>query len=288
MFNKPKVIAEIGCNHMGNLELAKKFIRIAKDYCNVDAVKFQKRDIETWSARYPELYNAPHPNPENAYGNTYRKHREALEFSIDQNKELKDYCRKVGVTYSTSVWDLVSAQEIAALKPEFIKIPSACNTNREMLEWLGKNYDGEIHISVGMTKQKELEDVITLFEKYGRNKDLVIYSCTSGYPVPYESVCLLEISKLKEEIGKRVKRIGFSGHHIGIAIDIAAYTLGASVIERHFTLNKKWKGTDHSASLEPEEMKNLVIDLKHASQALNYKRQEVLDIEEIQRKKLKW
>lgn len=285
---KPRVIAEIGCNHMGSMELAKRFIRIAKDYCEVDAVKFQTRDIETWAQRYPELYNAPHPNPVNSYGDTYKAHREALEFDLEQNRELKEYCEKMDIIYSTSVWDLPSAKRIASLEPQFIKIPSACNTNSEMLEWLCDNYKGEIQVSTGMTTHDELDHIVDLFLKKGRSQDLVVYNCTSGYPVPYEDVCLLEINTLKEKYGDKVKEIAFSGHHIGFAIDIAAYTLGATTFERHFTLNKNWKGTDHGASLEPDEMKNLVISLNQANQALQYKKKEILDIEDVQRKKLKW
>ena len=285
---KPIVIAEIGCNHKGDLELAKKFIKTAKEYCGADIVKFQKRDIETWTKRYPELYNAPHPNPANAYGDTYKEHREALEFSLEQHKELKEYCEEIGIVYSTSVWDMKSAQEIASLNPELIKIPSACNTNLEMLEWLCDNYDGEIHISTGMTTLKEIDDIVDLFMKKGKNKNLVLYNCTSGYPVPFKDICLLEINNLKEKYGDKVKKIGFSGHHLGIAVDIAAYTLGATVIERHFTLDRTWKGTDHAASLEPEGMRKLVRDLNAVSEALTYKNEEILPIEEVQRKKLKW
>ena len=286
--DKAKVIAEIGCNHMGDMDLAKRFIRIAHDYCGVDAVKFQTRDVETWAARYPKLYYAPHPNPANSYGDTYKAHREYLEFSIDQNRELKEYCEEVGIIYSTSVWDLPSAKGIAGLEPEFIKIPSACNTNYEMLEWLCDNYEGEVQLSTGMTTVDEIDRIVELFVKKGRNKDLVVYNCTSGYPVPYKDICLLGIKTLQEKYGDTVKEIGFSGHHIGIAIDIAAYTLGATMIERHFTLNKAWKGTDHAASLEPEEMRMLVKHLGDVHDALTYKSKEILDIEDVQRKKLKW
>lgn len=285
---KPRVIAEIGCNHKGDLELAKEFIRVAKIYAKADVVKFQKRDVETWAQRYPELYNAPHPNPINAYGNTYKEHRENLEFDLEQNRILKEYCEELGIIYSTSVWDMKSAQEIASLNPELIKIPSACNTNLEMLSWLCDNYDGEIHISTGMTTNKEVDNIVELFEKKGKNKNLVLYNCTSGYPVPAEDVCLLEINNLKEKYGDKVKEIGFSGHHLGIAIDVAAYTLGATTIERHFTLDRTWKGTDHAASLEPDGLRKLVRDLNVVHNALNYKKDEVLPIEEVQRKKLKW
>lgn len=285
---KPIVIAEIGCNHKGDLELAKKFIKTAKEYCGADVVKFQKRDIETWTERYPEQYNAPHPNPVNAYGDTYKAHREALEFTFEQHKELKEYCEEIGIVYSTSVWDMKSAQGIAALSPKLIKIPSACNTNLEMLEWLCDNYKGEIHISTGMTSLKEIDDIVDLFVKKGRNKDLVLYNCTSGYPVPFKDICLLEINNLKKKYGDKVKEIGFSGHHLGIAVDVAAYTLGATVIERHFTLDRTWKGTDHAASLEPDGLRKLVRDLNAVSEALTYKKEEILPIEEVQRKKLKW
>ena len=285
---KPRVIAEIGCNHKGDLELAKEFIRVAKIYANADVVKFQKRDVETWAKKYPEQYNAPHPNPENAYGKTYKEHRENLEFNLEQNKILKNYCEEIGITYSTSVWDMKSAQEIASIKPELIKIPSACNTNLEMLKWLCDNYDGEIHISTGMTTNKEIDDVVDLFVRKGKNKNLVLYNCTSGYPVPAEDVCLLEINNLRAKYEDKVKEIGFSGHHLGIAIDVAAYTLGATTIERHFTLDRTWKGTDHAASLEPDGLRKLVRDLNAVHKALNYKQEEILDIEKVQRNKLKW
>lgn len=285
---KPRVIAEIGCNHKGDLELAKEFIKVAKIYANADVVKFQKRDVETWAKRYPEQYNAPHPNPENAYGSTYKEHRANLEFNLEQNRELKEYCDEMGIVYSTSVWDMKSAQEIVSLNPELIKIPSACNTNLEMLSWLCDNYDGEIHISTGMTTNKEIDDIVDLFMKKGKNKNLVLYNCTSGYPVPAEDVCLLEITKLREKYEDKVKEIGFSGHHLGIAIDVAAYTLGATTIERHFTLDRTWKGTDHAASLEPDGLRKLVRDLNAVHKALTYKKEEILDIEKVQRKKLKW
>ncbi len=285
---RARVIAEIGCNHMGSVDLAKEFILVAKYYCHADAVKFQKRDVATWAERFPEQYNAPHPNPVNAYGPTYRAHREALELGFDQNRELKAFCESHDIIYSTSTWDLPSAKGIAAMEPAFIKIPSACNTNTEMLSWLCDNYPGEIQLSTGMTTKEEIENVVKLFEEHGRNKDLVLYNCTSGYPVPYEDVCLLELKMLREKYGDRVKEIGFSGHHIGTAVDIAAYTLGATTIERHFTLDKTWKGTDHAASLEPDELKRLVDDLDAVCKALQYKGEEILDIEEVQRKKLKW
>jgi len=282
----PRLIAEAGCNHKGDMNIAKELIRTAAIYCKADVIKFQKRCNRELLT--PEQYNAPHPNPANSYGKTYGEHREFLEFNLEQHRELKTYCEEVGIIYSTSVWDFTSAKEIASLNPELIKIPSASNNNYPMLEWLCENYDGEIHVSLGMTTHEEEEKLIQLFEEKGRNKDLVLYACTSGYPVAFEDVCLCEITRIKQAYGDRVKEIAFSGHHLGIAIDIAAYTLGASTIERHYTLDRTWKGTDHAASLEPEGIRKLKRDLNAAYQALSYKSQDVLPVESVQRDKLKY
>ncbi len=285
-YKEPYVIAEIGCNHMGDIEIAKSMIDMAATFCKVDAVKFQKRCNKELLT--PEQYNAPHPNPANSYGATYGEHREFLEFNVDQHRELQEYCKKMGIEYSTSVWDLTSAKEIASLNPKFIKIPSASNNNIAMLEWLCDNYQGEIQISFGMTTHEEEKQIVELFERKGRNKDLIIYCCTSGYPVPMKDVCLLEITRLYKEYEDRVKAIGFSGHHNGIAIDVAAYTLGATMFERHFTLDRTWKGTDHAASLEPDGMRRLKRNLEQTYEALTYKSQEILPIEQVQRDKLKY
>ena len=285
-YQKPYIIAEAGCNHKGEMEIAKELIKVAAYFCKADAIKFQKRCNKELLT--PEQYNAPHPNPANSYGKTYGEHREYLEFTVDQHAQLKEWCEEFGITYSTSVWDMTSAKEIAGLKPKFIKIPSACNNHYEMLQWLCDNYQGEIQLSFGMTTHEEEEKIVKLFEENGRNKDLVLYNCTSGYPVPFEDVCLLEITRMREKYENRVKAIGFSGHHLGIAVDVAAYTLGASYIERHYTLDRTWKGTDHAASLEPDGIRKLVRNLNQTYSALTYKESEILPIEQVQRDKLKY
>ncbi|NTU71147.1 MAG: N-acetylneuraminate synthase [Coriobacteriia bacterium] len=268
------------------MDLAYELIKTAAVYCKVDAVKFQKRNNKELLT--PEQYNAPHPNPANSYGDTYGAHREYLELDVEQHRQLKTWCEEFGLVYSTSVWDLTSAMEIASLNPTTIKIPSACNTHFEMLNWLCDNFPGEIQISVGMTTLEEEKQIIDLFVSKGRAKDLVVFSCTSGYPVPFEDICLLEINRLKTAYDGIVKSIGFSGHHLGIAVDTAAYTLGAHIIERHYTLDRTWKGTDHAASLEPEGLRKLKRDLEAVHKALTYKSAEVLDIEMVQRVKLKY
>ncbi len=282
---KPIIIAEIGCNHKGDMDIAHEMIKIAANFCKVDIVKFQKRNPKELLT--PEEYDAPHPNPMHSYGETYGEHREFLELDVEQHKQLKKWCEEEGVIYSTSTWELTSAKEIAKLEPKLIKIPSACNLDFEMLEYLADNYKGEIHLSFGMTTHEEEKSIVSFFEKKKRNRDLVLYSCTSGYPVPFEDIALYEITRLKETFGGKVKSVGFSGHHLGIAVDIAALTLGATIIERHFTLDRTWKGTDHAASLEPDGMRKLARDLRNVSLALNYKASEILDIEKVQREKLK-
>lgn len=284
-YQAPKVISEIGCNHMGQFDIALELIKLSKD-CGADYAKFQKRNNRELLTE--EQYNAPHPNAWNSYGPTYGAHREALEFTVEQHAELKKYCESIGIGYSTSVWDVTSAKEIISLNPDFIKVPSACNNNYPMMTLLRDSYAGDVHVSTGMTTQDEIADLVAFFEETGQAKSrLVVYSCTSGYPVPFKDICLLEINRLYANYGERVKEIGFSGHHLGIAIDIAAYTLGARWIERHFTKDRTWKGTDHAASLEVPGLQKMVRDLQHTYEALSYKSEDILEIEAVQRAKLK-
>jgi N-acetylneuraminate synthase len=285
-YNKPNVIAEIGCNHKGDFNIALELLDLAKQ-CGADVAKFQKRNNKELLTK--EQYEAPHPNPSNSYGNTYGEHREFLEFDVEQHRKLSEYCSKIGIEYSTSVWDVTSAEEMITFKPSLLKVPSACNIHFEMLEILRDSYRGEVHLSFGMTNKHEEKKIVEFFEARNEAKDrLVVYSCTSGYPVPFKDVCLLEITRLREEYGSRVKDIGFSGHHLGIAIDNAAYALGANWVERHFTKDRTWKGTDHAASLEPSGMRKLCRDLNATYESVSFKKEDVLDIEKVQREKLKY
>ncbi|WP_417275437.1 N-acetylneuraminate synthase family protein [Celeribacter halophilus] len=291
-----QVIAEIGCNHKGEMSIAKELIRVAAHVCKADIAKFQKRHNRELLS--PEQFNAPHPVPENSYGDTYGAHREFLEFDKDQHQELLEECKINGIKYSTSVWDLTSAKEIAPLNPPLLKIPSATNQHYELQNYLCENFGGEIHVSTGMSTGKEIAELIKFYSERGRAKDLVVYSCTSGYPVAFEDICLLEIRNLMEKYGTQVKGVGFSGHHLGIAADVAALAVGRAMeadgkgkfthIERHFTLDRTWKGTDHAASLEPDGLRRLCRDLKNVDMALAYKSTEILPVEQVQRDKLKW
>jgi len=282
----PTLIAEIGCNHMGDLEIAKRFIEVAGSFCEVQNVKFQKRSNRDLLP--PEQFDAPHPVPSNSFGDTYGAHREYLEFTLEEHRKLKDHCDERGMTYATSVWDVPSLREIATLEPAYLKVPSATNTNVELLSELCTGFGGKIHLSLGMTTRAEEEQMMELFRAHGRAGDVVLYACTSGYPIQASEACLLEIPRLIEAYGDEVEAIGYSGHHNGISLDTVAFTLGATYIERHFTLDRTWKGTDHAASLEPDGLRRLQRNLVQAAEALQSRSQEILPIEEPQRAKLKW
>ncbi|MCH6257913.1 N-acetylneuraminate synthase family protein [Puniceicoccaceae bacterium K14] len=280
----PQVIAEIGCNHKGDINIAKQLIVVAKT-CGATVAKFQKRNSRELLTE--EQYNAPYDN-RNSYGTTYGEHREFLEFSAETHKELKTYCEEHEIVYATSVWDLISAKEIAALEPSLIKIPSACNNHLEMLSYLRDNYAGEVHISTGMSTPEEIDAAIDVYKTCPER--VILYACTSGYPVDFKDVCMLEILKLRtkyQDTG-RVKSIGFSGHHNGIAIDTFSALLGVSYIERHFTLDRSWKGSDHAASLEPGGLRRLTRDIEHIAESWTYKQEDILPVEIEQRKKLKF
>jgi N-acetylneuraminate synthase len=281
----PVVVAEIGCNHKGDMQIAREMIRIAATFARCGYVKFQKRNNRELLT--PEEFAAPHPNPANSYGASYGEHREFLEFDLDQHRQLKRWCAEFGIGYSTSVWDMTSVREIASLEPDYIKIPSACNLRFDMLRELARIYAGDLHVPLGMTTPDEVAQIVQVLREERALERTVLYACTSGYPVPFDQLCLLEIRELVEQYGTQVRAIGFSGHHLGIAADVAAYTLGAQWIERHFTLDRTWKGTDHAASLEPDGLRRLVRDVRAVSQALTLRDRPILDIEVAQRRKLK-
>ena len=252
--NGTYIIAEIGCNHQGDVDIAKRMIEVAA-YCGVDAVKLQKRDIK--KCLTPEQYNKPYDNP-HSFGKTYGEHREYLELTLDEHAELKDHAESLGMMYLLSAWDDTSARDTLELGCELVKVPSACVTDKDLLAVFN---DPRVAViaSVGMST---LEEVDALVDSLQQAKELYLLQCTSTYPCEFKDVNLTVIPKLKERYQGKVKGIGFSGHHLGIALDIAAVAMGSAVIERHFTLDRTSKGTDHAASLEPEGMRRLVRDIR--------------------------
>ena len=284
MFKKIYLVAEIGCNHMGDMKITKLLIDRAKQ-CGADYVKFQKRDNNILFSK--KEFNSKHPVEANSFGKTYGEHREFLEFNLNQHKKIISYCKKKKIKYSCSVWDINSAKIISKVSKDYIKIPSATNLNFEVLDYLSKNYKGDIHISTGMTSSDEIDEIIDFLDKRNALKKTVIYSCTSSYPAKIEDIKLLDILIIKEKYGKFIKAVGFSGHHKGLSIDNAAITLGASWFERHFTFDRTAKGTDHAASLEAEGLMKLRIRLDETNLTLNYKPKKILKNERFQRNYLK-
>ena len=280
-YNKCKIISEICCNHAGKISTAKEMIRMSK-ICGADYAKFQKRN--PIKAVPQALHSQPHPCPMHSCGQTYLQHRQALEFSLDQHRELQKHCQKVGIGYACSVWDIDSAKDVISLSPDFIKVPSAMNENYELLDYLFSNYTSDIHISLGMISEKNKNILIDYLTDNKKREDrTVVYHTTSDYPVKFEELFLFEIEKL----GIIFNRVGYSGHHLGIAADMCAYTLGAEWVERHFTLDRTAKGTDSSASLEPSGLQKLCRDLKACHKALTYKDVDMTENEQENSKKLK-
>jgi len=269
--NGTYIIAEIGCNHQGDIDIARRMIDVAA-YCGVDAVKFQKRDLK--KCLTPEQFNKLYDNP-NSFGKTYGRHREYLELSLEEHAELKDHAESLGLTYFLSAWDDNSARQAIDLGCDLVKVPSACVTDKDLLTVFN---DPRVSViaSVGMSTLEEIDTMVDSLQKAG---ELYLLQCTSTYPCEFKDVNLKVIPGLRERYRGKVKGVGFSGHHLGIALDIAAVALGASVIERHFTLDRTSKGTDHAASLEPEGMRRLVRDIRAFEQARGTSDKKRLDCE---------
>lgn len=282
-YKKCRIVAEIGATHLGSVSRAKDLCLLAKK-SGADYVKSQKRNPEESTPE--EIKHKPHPNPHFAYGATYLEHRQNLELTIEQHREINEYCKSIGIEYTSSVWDITSAKEIITLNPSFIKIPSACNNHKELIYLLFHEYTGQVHISTGMTSPEEMEMLSLFASLYG--KRMVIYHCTSAYPCPFEKLYLLEIPKLLQEFKKFGVEIGFSNHARGIASDVAAYALGAEWIERHVIDDRTVRHTDAAASLEADGLKKLCRDLDAVWRAMTEKPKQMDDLELEQRKKLKF
>lgn len=253
------VIAEIGHNHQGDLKKAKDFFRSAKE-CGVHAVKLQKRDNRTLYTR--EMYDSPYDN-ENSFGATYGAHREALEFGRDEYVELKRYAHELGLTMFATAFDFRSADFLAELDMPAYKIASGDLINLPLLRHVARLGKPMIVSTGGGT----LEDVQRAYDAImPLNRNLCLLQCTASYPADPEQMNLKVIASFRDRFPDIV--VGLSDHQNGIALALVAYTLGARVIEKHFTLNRAWKGTDHAFSLEPGGMRRLVRDLQRAAVAM--------------------
>jgi sialic acid synthase len=253
------VIAEIGHNHQGSLDYAKELFAEAAR-CGANAVKLQKRDNRSLYTQ--EFFNRPYDN-ENSYGPTYGLHREALEFGRAQYGELKAYAAELGITFFATAFDFASADLLADLELPAYKIASGDLTNTPLLRTVAELGKPVIVSTGGGT----LDDVRRAYETVAEvNPQVALLQCTAGYPAEWEELDLRVIETYRQLFPDAV--VGYSGHDNGIAMPVAAYVLGGRIVEKHFTLNRAMKGTDHRFSLEPVGLRKLVRDLRRTRVAL--------------------
>jgi len=253
------VIAEIGHNHQGKLETAKEMFKVAKE-SGADAVKLQKRNNRELFTRAG--YEKPYDNP-NSYGATYGEHREFLEFGGIEYKELMDYANEIGVTMFSTAFDFGSADFLAKLDMPAYKIASGDLKNIPLLTHIAEFQKPMILSTGGGT----MDDVNRAYDAIMPiNQQLSILQCTAGYPAEFSELNLAVITTFRERFPNTV--IGLSSHDNGIAMAVAAYMLGARIVEKHFTLNHTWKGTDHAFSLEPIGFRKMVRDLERVKVAI--------------------
>lgn len=269
------VIAEIGINHNGSLEIAKKLIEEAAT-AGCDAVKFQKRTPEICVPKHQWEVERDTP-----WGRmTYMEYRHRVEFDFDQYAEINDYCKTLGISWLASCWDEPSVDFIEAFNPVFYKVASASLTDHGLLK--KKRATGKpVMISTGMSTMSEIEQGI---KAVGLDNLLIAHS-TSAYPCPLEQLNLRMINTLQDKFPHTP--IGYSGHETGLATTLAAITLGATFIERHFTLDRAMWGSDQAASVEPQGMRKLVKDIRNIEKALGSGVKEVYESELKPRKKLR-
>lgn len=271
------VIAEIGHNHQGNLETALKMIKVAALY-GVQAVKFQKRDNKTLYTT--AMYNKPYDN-ENSYGETYGEHREFLEFGRDEYLELMKCAKENEVEFLSTAFDFKSVDFLEDLGVTSYKVASADVTNTPLLEYIAKLGKPMI-VSTGAADMEEIRLAYETILKH--NDKLCLMHCIAGYPAEYHDLNLNFITTLIKEFPEAI--IGYSGHDNGILAPVVAYMLGATVLEKHFTLNRSWKGTDHKFSLEPEGIRKQIRDLRRIDISIGNGKKGIHDYEIEAKKKM--
>lgn len=248
------IVAEIGINHNGDIELAKQLIELA-DAAGCNAVKFQKRTIEVVYS--PEELAKPRENP---FGATNGDLKRGLEFGLEEYREIDRYCKELGIAWFASCWDEGAVDFIAQFNPPCYKIASASLTDVELLRY-HRTKGRPLILSTGMSTLEEIDHAVEVLGK----KDLIILHATSTYPSNYDELNL----KVIPELGKRYGvPIGYSGHETGIPSSSAAVALGACMVERHLTLERSMWGSDQAASLGPSGITRLVRDIRLVEMAM--------------------
>ena len=273
--NKTMMIAEIGINHNGDMDIVKKLIDIAVA-ADCDIVKFQKRTIDkVYTLDFLDSYR------ESPWGTTQRAQKEGLELSAENYQEINEYCSNKGIEWMASAWDVEAQKFLQQFNLKYNKVASAMLGNFELLTEIAK--EGRFtYISTGMSTYEEVDAVVTIFKQY--NCPFEIMHCNSTYPMKPEDANLRLIPILKE----RYKvDIGFSSHEIGAVATLGAVALGATSIERHITLDRNMYGSDQKASTEPDELIELVKQIRVMESALG-NGEKTLTVAELEvRKKLR-
>ena len=270
------VIAEVGHNHQGNIESCKKLFLEAK-LSGANAVKLQKRNNKKLYTE--KFYNSPYDNP-NSYGKTYGLHREFLEFDKNQYLELKKYAKEIDITFFATPFDFDSVDFLEEINLPFYKIASADITNLPLINYVIEKKK-PIIFSTGGCTEKDIDRTYDLLKK--SKSEFALLHCVSSYPTPPELVNLELISHYRNKFNCIV---GFSSHDNGIALSLASYVKGARIIEKHFTLDRSLKGTDHPMSLAPSGLRKLVKDLKKIEKATGNGTKTLLDNEKEPIKKM--
>ncbi len=250
------IIAEIGINHNGDMSLTKKLIDTAVS-AGCDAVKFQKRTVDkVYTKEYLDGYR------ESPWGTTQRAQKEGLEFGTEEYREIDSYCKEKGIEWFASAWDIDAQIFLQQFNLKYNKIASAMLTNDELLEEVAK--EGRYtFIATGMSTYEEVDHAVEIFKKH--NCEFELMHCNSTYPMKDEDANLRVMDALKERYGCKV---GYSGHEEGILVSVAAAVLGATSIERHITMDKSMYGSDQKASIEPDELTELVKQVRTVEKIL--------------------
>lgn len=270
------IIAEIGTNHRGSINDAKKIINFCKQY-GFDAVKFQKKDVEKIYTK--KFLDSPLQSP---WGTTQREMRLYREFSIEQFKKIDRYCKSIRIPWFVSCWDTGSQIKMRQFKTKYNKVASAMILHHKLLELIAKERKYTF-ISTGMSFMKDIEKVVKIFRKY--NCPFELMHSTSSYPMRDDEANLRVIQTLKTKFKCPV---GYSGHEVGATnVSVPAIMLGATSIERHVTLDRTWYGHDQAASLEPQGAYRLVRDIRVIDTILGDGKKKVFKSEFLNQKKLR-
>lgn len=261
------IIAEAGVNHNGSLELAKKLALAAKE-AGADIVKYQTAVPELVISKFAE--KADYQKQQTGEQESQLEMVKKIHFGFEEHRELKKYCDSIGIAYLSTPFDLPSIDFLESMNPPFYKVPSGEITNLPYLEKIA-SLKKPVVMSTGMSVPQEITEAVEVLKKSGCPKVTILH-CNTEYPTPYQDANLTAMADLAKLTGCEV---GFSDHTLGIECDIAAAALGATVIEKHFTLDKTMEGPDHQASLEPQELKAMVQAVRNIEKALGSGKKEV-------------